>query len=315
MITINTANLKPQSLYSSKHLVVMAVISIGYLSLSYFLIGFKPEQLFLTVLVNSLYFASYKTRKFVTGFSIFIIYWVIFDYMKAYPNYGFSNVHIADLYSLEKRLFGIAANDTILTPNEYCDLHQNQFLDVISGFFYLMWVPVPLVFAAYLFFQKPVEFYHFALTFLITNLIGFLVYYLYPAAPPWYVQLHGFTFFANTPGNTAGLGRFDHFFGVHVFASLYAKSSNVFAAMPSLHSSYPLLVLYYGLRNGLKKVNLIFLVISAGIWFAAIYTSHHYMLDVIAGIICASAGICFYNILSKFTIVKKAIAKLVVTNS
>ncbi|MBL7681799.1 MAG: inositol phosphorylceramide synthase [Flavipsychrobacter sp.] len=293
----------------------MAALTISYLSLSYLLIGFKPEQLFLTVLINSLYFASFKTRKFVSGFSIFILYWVIFDYMKAYPNYSFSNVHIADLYCVEKSLFGISANGTILTPNEYCHLYQNSFLDIISGFFYLMWVPVPLIFAAYLFFQKPVEFYHFALTFLVTNLIGFLVYYLYPAAPPWYVQLNGFTFYASTPGNTAGLARFDHFFGVHVFDALYAKSSNVFAAMPSLHSSYPLLVLYYGIRIGLKNVNLIFLIISAGIWFAAIYTSHHYLLDVIAGIICAGAGIGFFNILLKFTVVKRTIAKLVATNT
>ncbi|MDQ6257861.1 hypothetical protein NO275_08405, partial [Campylobacter jejuni] len=75
-----------------------------------------------------------------------------------------------------------------------------------------------------------------------------VIYYVYPAAPPWYVQLHGFDFLASTPGNTGGLERFDAFFGVDIFHSLYSKSSNVFAAMPSLHSSYPLIVLFYGIK-------------------------------------------------------------------
>jgi membrane-associated phospholipid phosphatase len=37
----------------------------------------------------------------------------------------------------------------------------------------------------------------------------------------------------------------------------------------------------------------------AGIWFAAIYSSHHYVLDVIAGICCGLAGISLFNYLYK----------------
>jgi hypothetical protein len=29
-----------------------------------------------------------------------------------------------------------------------------------------------------------------------------------------------------------------------------------------------------------------------GIWFAAVYSSHHYVLDVLAGIACGLAGLC-----------------------
>jgi inositol phosphorylceramide synthase catalytic subunit len=242
------------------------------------------------LLFNVMSYLSFPTRKFILGFSVFIAYWIVFDYMKAFPNYEYNTVHIESLYDAEKNLFGINFNSKLLTPNEYWLQNTNSFLDVLCGIFYLCWVPVPLIFSAYLFFKNREQFMQFALTFFFVNILGFIVYYIYPAAAPWYVQIHGFDFYAKTPGNTAGLQRFDDYFNVPVFQSLYAKSSNVFAAMPSLHSSYPLIVLYYGLKNKLGWVNILFAIIMVGIWFAAVYTSHHYLLDVIAGIICGTVG-------------------------
>jgi len=284
--------------YSKKDILTTGIISVAYLLLSYVLIGYKPEQLVLICIFNTLYFISPVTRKFILGFSVFIIYWIIFDYMKAFPNYKFGTVHIESLYQSEKNLFGIYNGGTIFTPNEYWLQHKNSFLDVLSGLFYLCWVPVPLLFAGYLFFRNKEQFFYFSWTFLLTNIIGFIVYYCYPAAPPWYVQQHGFSFHSFTAGSTAGLERFDDYFGITVFKSLYEKGSNVFAAMPSLHSSYPLLVLYYGIRNKPGWMNIVFAVIAAGIWFAAVYTSHHYILDVIAGILCAFLGIIVFAFLS-----------------
>jgi hypothetical protein len=155
----------------------------------------------------------------------------------------------------------------------------------------LCWVPVPLLFATYLFFKNRPLFLRFAIAFFVVNMIGFVVYYIYPAAPPWYIQEHSFNFIANTPGNTAGLKRFDDLVGAPVFQSLYAKGSNVFAAMPSLHSSYPVIVLFYGIKGRYRYAAVIFTVIMAGIWCSAVYTSHHYVLDVLAGITCAAIGI------------------------
>jgi hypothetical protein len=226
--------------------------------------------------------------------------------MKAFPNYAYHAVSTSELYNLEKSIFGISLNDgRIVTPNEYLKLHTNAFIDVVSGFFYLMWIPVPLLFAALLFFTKRDQFLNFSFTFVLVNFLGFVVYYLYPAAPPWYIQLHGFEFIAHTPGNTAGLIRFDTYFDLPIFQSIYSKSSNVFAAMPSLHSSYPVIVLYYGLKNKLGALNVFFTVVMLGIWFTAIYTSHHYILDVLAGICTAAIGILMFNYIARLKVVKK----------
>ena len=167
---------------------------------------------------------------------------------------------------------------------------------MLSGIFYLCWIPVPLAFAFYLFLKDKKLFLHFSLTFVLVNLIGFIIYYTYPAAPPWYYQLHGSTFIKGTPGNTAGLIMFDHYTGLSIFQNIYAKSSNVFAAMPSLHSAYPLVVLYYAVKKNVSiGLKIALSIVALGIWFAAVYTSHHYVLDVIAGIICTIIGLLIFK--------------------
>jgi hypothetical protein len=281
---------------NAKNISIVSAISVAYLLLSYFLVGYKSDQLVLMGIFNLCFYATGTTRRFILGFSIFIVYWIIFDYMKAFPNYNYKDVAIGELYYTEKRLFGINVNNSLLTPNEYLYLKRTNLIDVFSGLFYLCWIPVPLAFAAYLFYRNKQQFLRFALTFVLVNMLGFIVYYAYPAAPPWYIQLHGFKFQPLTQGNMAGLARFDKYFNINLFKAIYAKGSNVFAAMPSLHSSYPVIVLYYGIKNRLGIINVFFAVVMIGIWFTAVYASHHYILDVLAGIICAALGIILFNI-------------------
>ncbi len=101
---INKMNKKDSSFkrFSISNLSTILVVSASYLLLSSILIGFKIEQLVLIAIFCILYFASPVSRKFILGFSIFILYWIVFDYMKAFPNYKFNNVHIGDLYLFEK---------------------------------------------------------------------------------------------------------------------------------------------------------------------------------------------------------------------
>lgn len=271
-------------------------ICAGYLLLSSVLIGFKPEQVFISALFFLLYTIGKGARRFLLVFLPFIVFWVLFDYMKAIPNFKYAQVHVEDLYILEKKWFGIGSGDARQTLNEFWRSRTHTFLDVMSGFFYLCWIPAPLSFAAYLFVKDRGRALEFSLTFLWVNLVGFIGYYGYPAAPPWYVHLYGFGFDPATPGHVAGLEGFDRFVGLPIFHGLYSKSSNVFAAMPSLHSAYVVISVYYAF---LKKTawgwRFALVLICLGTWFAAIYTDHHYGWDVLAGIFTAIVGILTFR--------------------
>lgn len=125
-----------------RSVIVISVLSIAYLVLSYFVVGFKGDQVVFVSAANVLFYLSNGTRKFLMAYLTFVVYWIIFDYMKAFPNYNYNVVHMADLYNAEKSLFGIHTNGAILTPNEYFKLHSTTFLDVMSGLFYLCWIQI-----------------------------------------------------------------------------------------------------------------------------------------------------------------------------
>lgn len=269
--------------------------SILYLLLIATLEGLKVENWIIVGGFNLCIWLSHNSRRFILGFSIFIFFAIIYDLMKVYPNYKVNSVDIAGIYHFEKSWFGINSNGVLVTPNEFFSQHHNSFFDILGGFFYLNWIPLPVAFAFWLYFKNKKQFLNFSLTFLFVNIIGFCVYYIHPAAPPWYVAKYGFDLLQNTGGDTAGLGRFDELVHLNLFGSLYARNSNVFAAMPSLHCAYPVIVLFYSFKSNVKNMKWYFALVMIGIWFTAIYSGHHYVIDAIMGITCACVGIFIYQ--------------------
>ena len=285
--------------FTKKNILVNILLVVLYITWNTLVGGMRSEHWFLIILWLLMFYFGEKTRKFILAFSIFIVYWIIYDSMRIIPNYEVSAVHIKQPYELEKSLFGIVSGGVLLTPNEYFAIHHYPALDILAGLFYINWVPIPLAFAVYLYVKDKYLFTKFSLVFLFVNIFGFIIYYIYPAAPPWYVQLYGFDLHIGIPGNRAGLARFDQLLGIPVFESIYNKNANVLAAMPSLHATYPLIVLFYGIKKGLKKVNPLFVIFMFGIWFSAVYSSHHYIIDLIVGVILALIVILMFEKLSE----------------
>ncbi|MBD5237811.1 MAG: inositol phosphorylceramide synthase [Bacteroidales bacterium] len=271
---------------------------IFWLAVTILFIGFRAEHIVLALLIAGLYFACPSTRKLTVAILPFIIFGISYDWMNLLPNYEVNPVDVKGLYDTEKSLFGITVADgTRLTLNEYFAIHKSTFMDFMAGVFYLCWVPLPIFYGLWLYFTgKRKPYLHFALVFLLVNLIGFGLYYVHPAAPPWYVALHGFEAVPGTPGDVAGLGAFDEMTGLGIFNGLYARNSNVFAAMPSLHSAYTFVAFIYTIRaKSSLGWKITMGIVTVGIWFTAIYTSHHYLLDVLGGISCALAGFIIFE--------------------
>lgn len=256
-------------------------------------VGFRVEHVFLAILIFALFFVCGPTRRLIIALLPFIIFGISYDWMNIVPNYEVNPVDVEGLYNTEKNLFGIAvAEGSVLTPNEFFALHNSPLMDFFAGVFYLCWVPLPIIYGLWLYYSgKRKGYLHFAIVFLLVNLLGFAIYYIHPAAPPWYVASHGFEALPGTHGETAGLGRFDTMTGLGIFDALYARNSNVFAAVPSLHSAYTLVALIYAFRTHSPLAwKVVLAIVTLGIWFTAVYTSHHYIIDVLLGIATAFSG-------------------------
>lgn len=284
---------------SNKATVLALAALMVWMLVTYLFIGLRPEHWVIAVVVCGLFFACGATRRLIVALVPFILFGVSYDWMNLLPNYQVNSVDIQGIHDAEKALFGISTAQGTLTPNEYFALHTNPVMDFMGGIFYLCWVPVPVFFGLWLYFKKQrAEYLHFAIVFLLVNLIGFAGYYIHPAAPPWYAANYGYDFIEGTPGNVAGLGAFDQMTGLSIFDGLYGRNANVFAAVPSLHSAYTLIAFLYALRYR-RTVGMGWIIalgiITVGIWLTAVYTSHHYIIDVLLGISCALVGYALFE--------------------
>ena len=272
-------------------------ISTVFILLNAYFIGFRIEHIVLMSVFYILFFPSNKSRKLAVALLPFAVYGISYDWMRLYPNYMVNPIDVENLYNLEKHLFGIHLDGMILTPCEYFAQHTSAVADFLSGIFYLGWVPIPMLFGVYLYLLKDRNIYlRFVIAFLLVNWIGFAGYYLHPAAPPWYVMDYGFEPILNTQGSAAGLIRFDELVGIPIFSNLYERNSNVFAALPSLHSAYLVIAFYYALKKKCHPAITVTIgIFMAGIWFTAVYSCHHYIIDVLSGTLCALIGIGFFE--------------------
>ncbi|HKO93940.1 MAG TPA: phosphatase PAP2 family protein [Polyangiaceae bacterium] len=198
-------------------------------------------------------------------------------------------VHVGDLAALEARFFSVTTAQGTRPLSEVIASHTNAGLDLWCGATYLLFLIEIIGVCIYLSFRHRSEALEVSVGFLVINLIGWLIWVAYPAAPPWYVDSHGLqSSVVNAVSSPAGLQRFDALLGVPLAAGFYAKSANVFGAMPSLHVAYATFVACVGARHG-RWLRLGTLGFALSMAYSAVYSRHHYLLDVLAGIFLAFA--------------------------
>ena len=292
------SNTAPNVLYqrfSTSNIKIAFIFTTCYLSWIHLSMGLRSEHLVSISVLLLMFFTGKTTRNIVLGFGFFILYAIIYDSLRVFPNYELNPVHVIEPYNLEKSLFGVELNGNKVIPGEYLFDAKSDLKSFLAGAFYLTWVPLPVLFALYLFFKDKKLLVHFTFAFLLTNLIGFVGYYLYPAAPPWYKLYYGDIVDHSLLGSAAGLVEFDRIIGTPLFENMYTRNSNVFAAIPSLHAAYPIVLFYFGLKHKVKWMYVLFFIDIIGIWYGAVYSLHHYIVDLLLGGLCALIGILIYE--------------------
>ncbi|MFK7808657.1 MAG: phosphatase PAP2 family protein [Saprospiraceae bacterium] len=288
--------------FSPEIVVGYSIIAGLYLMWILMYIGWRSDHSLFFFGVSALFFASEYTRKLVYAFGFILLYWFIFDSIRLFPNYEVNPLHIAEPYLAEKAWFGIETAQGVLTPNEYWAQHRHIILSTYTAIIYLAWIPVPLAFSLYHFFKgKRHIVIHYLFTFLLVSQLGLLFQFIYPAAPPWYVAEYGFEAIFNTPGNPGALIEVDQYYGISLFEGMYDMNGNVFAAIPSLHCAFPIILLYFAAAKKLKGWLALAIIMMVSTWFAAVYTNHHYVIDVILGISTGALAVSIYHFIVRKT--------------
>ncbi len=282
-----------------KRLKVALAFSVAYAFIILVSVGWRQDHtiiLSFVVLLLLIHKYSYRAVLVLIGFLLWLIF---YDTIPAIPNYTVNPVHIVEPYNLELRLFGIKDDGTTVIPSVWFASRTNDLLSLIAGFSYILWMPLPMIYTGHLFFSNKRLAVDFSLAFFLTCFIGIIGYYVYPAAPPWYYLSYGEGTDFTIPGSEGLLSEFDRIVGSPIFKGIYAKGGNVFCAIPSLHCAYPVLCFLFAFFRKKKMEMIVFTLWALGTWFAAVYSQHHYVLDVILGISCAIMAYFLYYAAAK----------------
>ncbi len=265
----------------------MPALSVLYLAVLKLLGGLGPEHFLLVGLALVLSLWSDGSRRLARVGMPYLLYALVYDSMRWYADYIRSPViHVREPYDFDLRFFGIHG----LTPNEWLQKHTSAVLDFVCGLAYtpFFFIGESILLSIYFVVRDDLERgERFTWIFVVANFVGFSLYYLYPAAPPWYVADHGFAVDMSVRASPAGAIRFDQLIGFPLMQGFYGKSADVFGAIPSLHVVYPFLAMVYGWR--LRRFRPFAVGYFLLVCFSAVYLNHHYLLDIFAGLAIALA--------------------------
>ncbi|MCA9624258.1 MAG: inositol phosphorylceramide synthase [Myxococcales bacterium] len=270
-----------------KVLRVVALVGLAvYLWSVQAMMGIRGEHLLLASIYLALVLKGGKAFRFLGLFLPVVLTGITYEYFRLLKGFRLE-IHVADLYNAELAWFGIGGK----VPADWFLNHTHPFLDLVCGLAYILYLFIPMVAAIALFFIDQRRMLHVGLAFLAANFIGMAIYLLYPAAPPWYVAQYGLgPARLDAIPSAAGAVRFDQLLGIDYFTTFYSRSANVFGAMPSLHVGYPTSTAFALAPLG-RKWWLPVAIFVAVVGFAAVYLQHHYVWDVVAGLLVgATAG-------------------------
>ena len=83
-------------------------------------------------------------------------------------------------------------------------------------------------------------------------------------------------------GSPGGLYRIDELFGTNLYTSSFSASPVVFGAFPSLHAGWATLHALY-IHHLFPKARILLCAYVMWVWWATMYLTHHYFVDLIGG--------------------------------
>lgn len=250
----------------------------------------RPEHVGATIFVAVLAYFGPRTKQFLVDISPYLVVAVGYDSVR----YARKALVSADrvigcsLQNADRTLFPAG---TGVSLQEWLASHHTPALDLFFAGPYAVFAYVALLYAAYLYFVDRARMRFFLWSFAIANYISFLLWLVVPAAPPWYVHLHGCSIDLAVLPSAAGLERVDAQLGISYFHTFYSRAASVFGAMPSMHNAYPVLGLLTAWSATTWKTRPVHLFYLSWMFTASLYLDHHWIVDAIAGWLTAGIAV------------------------
>jgi len=147
---------------------------------------------------------------------------------------------------------------------------------------------VPYAFAFVLWLKRRALFYRFAASMLTLSFGAAIVFAIFPAAPPWAATQAGYAVSVTRIGHAPS--------SLPYLSVFHYVDNNPYAAVPSLHAGYSLLIFLFLVTLAWQSRRRGLLIGLAALYplaqsFAAVYTGNHYVVDLLIGDAFAAAAV------------------------
>ena len=198
------------------------------------------------------------------------------------------HIWVRVLPALENVLYGANLSNIL-------SAHKHPVLDILAWLPYgIIHFGAPAVCSLAMFiFAAPGTTPIFAKSFGWMSILGVTIQLCFPCTPPWYENENGLVPAAyGMPGSPAGLARVDAIFGIDLYTTNFTDAPLPFGAFPSLHAANAVLEALF-MSHCFPQFKTFFIVYAGWVWWATMYLSHHYAIDLVGGGIIAA--IFFYT--------------------
>jgi len=227
----------------------------------------------------ALTWASARSRSDYGLWALYIGGFAIFSVARSFADETGVPTHFDDIIRADRAL-AFGAVPTVWLQSHFFDPTHISWLDRATTYVHWSYFVLPHLFAAHLFFGKRHLFERYVLLFVGVLMAGLVIYFVFPAAPPWAASLTGHldpTYKVVTEVGSE--------WNVNLYAKLESqiRSSNPVAAMPSLHMAVSFAVLLMAFRAN-WLLGILAVAYNAAMAFSLVYLGEHYAVDILAGI-------------------------------
>jgi hypothetical protein len=178
---------------------------------------------------------------------------------------------------------------TLWLQDRLYDPGQVHWWDIAIVPVYMSHFIVPMALAVGLWLAAYPLFRRYVWTLVVLTVLTLVTYALYPAAPPWMAGLNGYL-----PDVGRVTSETLQATGIGTIRSAVERGqayANAVAAIPSLHSAVPMMVLLFSWSLVGWRVRLLLVAYIAAMTFTLTYGGEHYVVDALIGWVYAAVAV------------------------
>lgn len=208
---------------------------------------------------------------------------------------GFDNAHVLPQLRADEILFGWATGGqvpTVWMQDRLYTVGEVHWYDIAIVPIYMSHFIVPMALAVVLWLNAYHLFRRYVWTLVTLTLLTLATYALFPAAPPWMAGLNGYL-----PEVGRVVSETLQATGIGTIRSAVARGeaySNAVAAIPSLHSAVPMMVLLFAWGYVGWRVRALLVAYILAMTFTLAYGGEHFIVDAFVG--WAYAAVSVYGV-------------------